>query len=436
MRASRLPFRLRGLHLAALDCAVAVVLTIAYLGFAGGGPADGQPAFGGPVWVGWLVAAGVGAPIAVRRRWPVPVMGVVLAASVAATLLDITREPYIATALAAYLVALTEPLRRSGTAGAVALAVSAGAVIAGGAVVTPAGTVAEAVGTAALVWVVIGAAWGAGFAVRAARLRAARAERSRAERALVEERLRIARELHDIVSHSLSVIVVKAGVGEHVADTHPQEARDALRVIERTGREALTEMRRALGVLRADPGGGTVGSGDRGGGSGDRDPVGARTDDGFEAGDGGLRPAPGLDDLPALARRAEQAGIRVDLRVRVPGLLAAGTAMTVYRIVQEALTNVVRHAGAGTRCRVAVDTDSDGRVRIEVVDDGAGASAVPSAAAPGGGHGLVGMRERATMYGGSLEAGPRPQGGFAVTAVLPQRSDPASTPTSREEATA
>ncbi|MFF2197874.1 sensor histidine kinase, partial [Streptomyces sp. NPDC058157] len=236
------------------------------------------------------------------------------------------------------------------------------------------------------VWLVLGVSWAAGLAVRARRAREADREAFRTERAIAEERLRIARELHDIVSHSLSLIAVKAGVAGHVAPHHPEEAVDALRVIERTSRSAMTEMRRTLGVLRAGA------------------PLG---------------PAPGVDALPELAEQARRAGVAVDLDVRVPdGGLPAGVALAVHRIVQESLTNAVKHA-APARCRVTVEADTR-EVRIDVEDDGGRGGGDPGARSPSGGHGLVGMRERAVMYGGTFRAGRRPEGGFAVSARLPQ----------------
>ncbi|GAA1086034.1 sensor histidine kinase [Streptomyces javensis] len=408
-----------GPHLLAVDACVAGVVTAAYVALAGQGGADGLPRFFGPVWAGWLVAVGVGVPPAVRRLWPLPALTVVLGATAAATLLDITRDPYVSTALTLYAVALLVPPRRAVAALALTLAVSAAAVISGEAVLTPSGPWPEAVGTAALVWLVVGGAWGAGRAVRERRARAARRERRLAEEALAEERLRIARELHDIVSHSLSVIVVKASVANHVAEERPEEARDAIGAIERTGREALTEMRRALGVLRGDtatphpPGADAV-----------PHPSGA--------GSAQMAPPPGLDDLPSLVRRAERAGIRVRLRTRLAADLPAGTALTVYRIVQEGLTNVVKHGGDGTRCEVTVTADSRGQVDIGVADDGAGRTAVPGRGELRGGHGLVGMRERVMMYGGTLRAGPRPGGGFAVSARLPAEPAHGTVPDRRE----
>ncbi|MGW7447607.1 sensor histidine kinase [Kitasatospora sp. NPDC054795] len=372
-------------HLYALDLGAALALTAMYVGFARLTADDGQPAYTGPTWLGFLIAAAVGLPIAVRRRWPLPVLGIVLAALAAASLLDIPREPYIAAGLAAYLVGLAEPVRRSVPALAVTLPVACGTVYLCQAVVTPAEDGQGAVGVAALVLVVIGGAWGAGFAVRGRRVEAGREEQRRAERALDEERLRIARELHDIVSHNLSLIAVKAGIAGHVAEADPQEARAALKVIEETSRSALAEMRRTLGVLRTE---------------------GAP-----------LGPVPDLDRLGSLAAETNRAGVDVDLTVRGTQSLAEGTQLTIYRIVQEALTNAVRHA-APTRCRVTVEADTC-EIRIDIEDEGPPPGCPPANRPLPGGHGLLGMRERAMMYGGSFEAGPRQEGGFAVSVRLP-----------------
>ncbi|MEV0576309.1 sensor histidine kinase [Streptomyces sp. NPDC050392] len=372
-------------HLYALDLGAALALTAVYVGFTGLTAEDGQPAYTGPVWLGWLIAATVGLPIAVRRRWPLAVLAAVLAALAAASLLDIPREPYVAAGLAAYLVGLAEPARRSVPALAVTLPVACGAVYLGEAVVTPAEDWRGAVGVAGLVLLVIGGAWGAGFTVRGRRAEAAREQRRRSERALDEERLRIARELHDIVSHNLSLIAVKAGVAGHVAEADPREARAALKVIEETSRSALAEMRRTLGVLRIE---------------------GAP-----------LGPVPDLDGLGSLAAQAHRAGVDVDLTVHATEGLAEGTRLTIYRIVQEALTNAVRHA-APTRCQVTVEADAR-EIRIDIADEGPPSARGQAAREPSRGHGLLGMRERAMMYGGSCEAGPRPEGGFAVSVRLP-----------------
>ncbi|MCT2588779.1 sensor histidine kinase [Streptomyces sp. N2-109] len=373
-----------GRHLRAIDGALAVTLSVVYAGFARMSAADGQPVYSGPAWLAWIIAAAVGLPVAFRRRWPLPVLGIVLAALTAASLLDLTREPYAAAGLAAYLVALAEPSRRSVPALAAALPAAACGVYVGDAVITPGGSRQDSAGLVAVVVLVVGVSWTAGFLVRSRRAEQRRREQHRAEQTLTEERLRIARELHDIVSHNLSLIAVRAGVAAHVAEADPQEARTALGVIEETSRSALTDMRRTLGVLREGA------------------PLG---------------PVPGGDGLEQLAQDARRAGVDVDLTLRGLRPLAESTQLTVYRIAQEALTNVVRHA-APTRCRVTIV--ADGRaVAIDVVDEGRTAGPRCRAAELPGGHGLMGMRERALMYGGGFTAGPRPEGGFAVSVRLP-----------------
>ncbi|MDF4251237.1 sensor histidine kinase [Streptomyces sp. WMMB303] len=372
-------------HLHVLDLAAALALTTAYIGFAGLNGDDGQPAFTGPFWFGCLLAAAVGLPIAVRRRRPLGVLGTVLAALVTATLLDIPREPFIAAGLAAYSVAAAEPARRSVPAVVVTLPVACGAVYFGEGVVTPAEDWRGAAGVAGLVLVVIGGAWSVGYTVRRRRAEAEREERRRSERALDDERLRIARELHDIVSHSLSMIAVRAGVAGHVAEADPQETRAALKAVEEASRSALAEMRRTLGLLRTE---GTP-----------------------------LGPIPDRDGLASLAAEAGRAGVDVDMTLRGTQDLAGSVRLTIYRIVQEALTNTVRHA-APTRCRIMVEADAHD-IRIDIADEGPPSRRPSADRELRGGHGLLGMRERAMMYGGSFEAGPRPEGGFAVSVRLP-----------------
>jgi signal transduction histidine kinase len=188
----------------------------------------------------------------------------------------------------------------------------------------------------------------------------------------------------------MGVIVVKAGIANHLARERPEAVHEALRVIEATGRDALSEMRHLLGVLRSD------------------------TDSATE----GLAPTPGVASLPELTERAAMAGVRVSMDVRGVDHLPHGVELSVYRIVQEALTNVVKHA-APARCQVIVE--ADGReVRIEVTDDGPGHRVLPRGAEPG--HGLAGMQERVATYGGTLTVGPRPEGGFAVLASLPYQA--------------
>jgi signal transduction histidine kinase len=223
---------------------------------------------------------------------------------------------------------------------------------------------------------------------RTAELERARAELAR--RAVAEERLRLARELHDVVAHSISVIAVQSGVGAHVAGTRPEEAAKALAAIEATSRAALAELRRLLGVLRQDS----------------------------DEPQGDLAPVPGLADLDGLLAEVAKAGLAVRLRVEgTPSPLPAGVDLSAYRIVQEALTNVVRHAGPA-RAQVLVGY-GDREVTVEVLDDGRGVAAPAGGGRVRVGHGLIGMRERVQVFGGDLEAGPRPGGGFRVAARLP-----------------
>jgi signal transduction histidine kinase len=195
--------------------------------------------------------------------------------------------------------------------------------------------------------------------------------------------MRIARELHDVVAHSMSVITVQAGYGHLVIDERPDEARAALSAIESTGRETLAEMRRLLGVLRQE-----------------------------EPGQPQVAPAPGLADLDRLIAHTGRAGIRVELSIAGDvRALPVGIELAAYRILQEALTNVVKHAGT-TLARASIAYRPD-ELSIEVTDDGRGGPVTP------GGLGLAGMRERAQLYGGRLDAAPLPARGFRVIARLP-----------------
>ena len=243
---------------------------------------------------------------------------------------------------------------------------------------------------------VIGAAWLLGHFVGVRRAYTVQLERTRAEvarRAVAEERLRLARELHDVVAHAISVIAVQSGVGAHVANSQPEEAAKALAAIEATSRAALTELRRLLGVLRQD---------------------------GESQGD--LAPVPGLADLDALLAEVAKAGLAVRLRVEgAPSPLPAGLDLSAYRIVQEALTNVVKHAGPARAQVVVGYRDQD--VTVEVIDDGRGAVTSVSDGQAGTGHGLIDMRERVQVFGGDLQTGPRPGGGFRVAARLPLAAD-------------
>src|SRR4051794_23546230 len=237
-------------------------------------------------------------------------------------------------------------------------------------------------------------AWLAGVVMHSRREAAALTARAvalerEAEIATTEERARVARDLHDIVAHNLSVVVVQAAGARAQAETRDVDP-STLEKIERSGREALAEMRRLLGVMREERG----------------------------AQGAALQPNPGLAELPALAERVRGAGVNVDLRVETSGNgVPPAIDLSAYRIIQEALTNTLRHAGPDARARVVVRREGEALL-VEVADDG-GVGSTGSAASENGGHGLVGMRERALLLGGELAAGPRPGGGFIVAARLP-----------------
>ncbi len=244
-----------------------------------------------------------------------------------------------------------------------------------------------------------GAALGLGVALRGQVARstvlAVTADRARSEQeataqaAVHEERARIARELHDVVAHNVGLIVLQAGGARSVLDTDPERARAAMRQVEETGRQALTEMRRLVGILRVDE-------------------------------DAERQPLPRLERLPALIDEARAGGLTVDMKVEgTPVELPAGLELAAYRLIQEALTNVRKHAPASRACvRLGYEPD---RLRIEVSDDGgpSGVAAAPARDVSGPGHGLIGMRERVQVYGGRMQAGPMPGRGFRIEVVLP-----------------
>jgi signal transduction histidine kinase len=378
------------------------LLALATAGFAVSVLATGLPFDPGSprAWATYLLALAHTLAIAVRRRWPTAVLawGLATGAGFAALGLNLVALS-LAILVYVYTVAARRP-RPVSLAGLAATEALLGAVF----LARP-----RAIGdrsTLVLDALIVAAAWWLGDGTRrrqeavvTARQRAAELERAREElarRAVTEERLRIARELHDVVAHSMSIIAVQSGVGVHVLDSRPEEARKALVAVEATSRQALVEMRRLLGVLRqeAEP-------------------------------QGSLAPAPGLAEVEALAAEVARAGVRVEVLIEgTPRELPAGLDLSAYRIVQEALTNVVRHAGPAT-ARVTVRYDP-GRVAVEVVDDGKGLESASGRREPDSdrqdrrsGHGIAGMRERAALYGGTLEVGPRPGGGFRVAASLP-----------------
>ena len=337
-----------------------------------------------------FVAAAI-APVALRRIWPLAALAISGTATIVVTVTGHAPFPIaIMLTLAVYTVASSFSRRLTVPVLAVVSAALTSAALAAG------------VGTNAWHTVVLAvSAWFVGDSTQARRryedgLARQAAERRRIERerdrqSIQQERVRIARELHDVVAHSLSVITVQAGVARRVIATRPDEAKPALEAIESLGRSALDELRRMLGLLRDD-----------------------------ETEPALLTPSPGIDDLPALVDQVRAAGVPVELLIDEPlGSPPATIGLTVYRIVQEALTNVVKHAGP-VRTRVAI-SHQNGGINVEVTDEGPQRTTTsnghhPDHTAP---HGLVGMRERVSAYGGSLVAEPQPGGGFHVDAFLP-----------------
>ena len=265
-------------------------------------------------------------------------------------------------------------------------------------------SVLQAPGEIVFHWGVFAIVWGFGYGLRRheqraeeSTRRAVQAEVAAAEQAMaavLAERTRIARELHDIVAHSVSTMVVQAGAAEQVVGENPELVRRALATIRATGADALGEMRRAVAMLREEG----------------------------DGADGDLAPQPGLDGLPELLAVTRTAGLEATLEVRgTPQPVPPGLELTGFRVVQEALTNARRHSGAAS-VRVVVE-HGPAELRIEVRDDGPGAGPGPAGPTGAGGHGLVGMRERVAMYGGHVEAGPGESGGFVVRVVLPLEQD-------------
>ncbi|HEX8860694.1 MAG TPA: sensor histidine kinase [Actinomycetes bacterium] len=316
-----------------------------------------------------------GLALALRRPRPLLTFGVMVGAAVAYLGLRFGGWPvYLGgfAGLAALVSEVAEPRRwlPPAAAGGVGMALATG---------PPEGWDAARMLVIGLVWAAV-----AVLAARGAQVRRRLAEEEATSR-MVAERLRIAREMHDVLSHSLASISLQAGVGLHLVDRQPEQAREALRTIRKASSDALAQARAALTVVR-DAG----------------DPPAA---------------APGLADLDALAASVRASGLRVDLDAELDGepVIAEATGAVAYRVVQEALTNVMRHAGPGAHARARISRARDW-LEIEVTDDGAGV-----AADGGSGHGLRGMAERVGAAGGELRAGPAPDGGFALHARLPLR---------------
>jgi signal transduction histidine kinase len=438
--------RLRPRHWTALDYAVGALFGVILFASirhsviaAMGGPYGAVPyrtlALAWPLAV-FLVFTAVIA-VALRRRQPSLMLGVLLAGSLVIAVLtgpaDGALTYFLPVAYVLYLVAATYERRRAAVRvlAAVFATLVADAVLmslTGGGYFLRGGLVPVAL------CVII--AWFTGYIVRQRRQYAVRLQDEAASKAVAEERLRIARELHDVVAHSMSVIAVQAGYGQYVIDTQPADARNALGAIQATSREALDEMRRMLGALRqadqaawpddAAPAGqaGSAASGS---------PATARVP-GQRGGDAEcapLFPAPRLADLDRLLSRTASAGVRVDMTCcGQPRELPASIDLSAYRIVQEALTNVVKHAQTSS-CQVLIGYGRDELI-LEVTDNGAGLPAMAGvgAVSPGpdgagaggltaGGHGIIGMRERVMLLGGEFSAGPRPGYGFQVVAHIP-----------------
>jgi signal transduction histidine kinase len=333
---------------------------------------------------GWIFTVALTAPLVWRRRAPMAVFLAISAIAFAQWLDGVRLLADISFLVALYTVAVHESRRRFALAAAI---LGFGIVLA---------TVRWAAGTQLTVAVFLGgmataaAVLGINVGTRRAYLaaleeRAAQLERERDQQgrlAAAAERARIAREMHDIVAHNLSVMIALADGAGFVAETDAERSTSAMDQVARVGRHALGEMRRLLGVLR------------------DEEPA-------------ALAPQPGLAQLDALLEQVRAVGLPVRLETSgAPVALGAGAELTVFRLVQEALTNTLKHAGPGVHATVRLRYD-EGGVEVEVTDDGVGG---PLAAA--GGQGLSGMRERAAVYGGAVEAGPRMGGGWRVHARL------------------
>jgi signal transduction histidine kinase len=366
-------------------------------------------------WAPALLALLVGVPVGLRRRDPVGafLLGLVSCVLVIMAGGQITRGAFLPLALVLYMVAAT----RTRTVAVASLAASLAMLVVQGFILSAIGSGSGPATGVALILII---AWMIGMSAQQRRAYTARTRAQVATAAVTEERLRIARELHDVVAHSMTVVAVQAGFGEYVFDSNPTQARAALGNIQHVTREALSDMQRLLGVLRQD-GTGQAGPGAPGGQpDGDQPAAPARQLQ--------LAPAPGLADLERLVSTTAGAGVRVALtRTGDRRDIPAAIDQSAFRIVQEALTNVVKHSGAST-CQVIVGYERDG-LTVEITDPGGDGRAVrePDAAhANGTGHGILGMRERVSLCGGEFTAGPRPGHGFEVIAhfplpALPQR---------------
>ncbi|MFE5804277.1 sensor histidine kinase [Streptomyces sp. NPDC056491] len=336
----------------------------------------------------WELAVAVltALPLVLRRRYPLAaywaVMGATLLLHRGAVASDATTVTFASGLIAAYSAAVYGPHRKA----------VAGSLLAGAVLYATFPLVPEVDKGLVPVLVLLPVALAAhGIHIWRQRAQTLQAEqRAALRRAVDQERSRIARELHDVVTHNVSMMTIQAGAARKVLDTAPDQAREAMLAVEAAGRSAMTELRHVMGLL-------------------------TMTSDGADPAAGAdLAPQPGLNRLPELAERVRDSGVPVELTVRGgPAELAAGVDLAAYRVVQEALTNTVKHA-ADASVSVLVEY-APGELRVDVTDSGGR----PRPPGPGGGRGLVGLRERLALYGGTLHAGRCPGGGFRVRAVIP-----------------
>lgn len=372
--------RLRALSPALLDWGLALLMTMLMLLSAS--PLANQPG-------GYAATFLVTLPLGLRRRYPVPVFLVTMAGAIlGGGHVNGAGPGYVAIAcimIAAYSVGAYSSRRLP----------SLGLLLAAGLVVVAIHGELPAIPAEIGPFLVLVPLWLIGSAIRSRQLRAdlfedraARLEREHdaaMEAAAAAERERLAREMHDVIAHGVSVMVVQAGAARQVLGSSPEQAREALLSVEETGRAAMGELRKMLGIL------------------GDGEPAAA------------LAPQPGLEQLGPLVRRTEEAGLPIQLHIRGDRRpLPQAVDLAAYRIVQEALTNCLRYSGLA-RTEVRLDY-RDRELKLEILDEG---GHDPSPGAAGGGRGLAGMRQRVELYGGTLEAGPRLERGYAVRAWLP-----------------
>jgi len=368
------------------DSALALALTV----IAVGSTVVARTRYGFPVPVlAAVVTLFTTLPIALRRYRPVAVLATTVTAETLLLIFSSDSQVPLGVIVALYTVAAYCERRVSIRAAAwVALPITVGVTVNNG---PHAGRVIPELAVFAIAWLVgdnlrTRRAYLAELEARAARLEREREEK--AERAVIEERARIARELHDVIAHNVSVMVVQASAGEEVFDEDPERARESLSAVSSTGRAALAELRRLLGVIRAED-----------------DP----------AGEVSYAPQPGIEYLDELLGQVRETGLPVELSViGEPRRLPEGIGLCAYRIIQEALTNTLKHADAsGAQVNVRYVADA---LELQVVDDGRGSTPVNGET---GGHGLIGMRERVALFGGELTISPRAGRGYEVRARLP-----------------